>query len=192
MRNFPTFLLLFALHFLLLSPTAAEESYNYTFEIVKCPKAPAKRLLSKKDWKQFLNKSGAVVLENIQGVAQNDKYSLVFEGVKNPISYKDPRAGGYQVQYTDLGLKVDIKIKNQNDGSLFVESRGDRSIAAPIPEHPERSSVMIYESGVTMKRGQTVVAASAKGFLNTKYLKDHFPNISVTESDYLMMVITVE
>ena len=192
MKYFTPLLLLSALYFLLLSPTVAEESYNYTFEIVKCPKTPAKRLLSKKDWQQFLNKSGAVVLENIQGVARNDKYSLVFEGVKNPISYKDPRAGGYQVQYTDLGLKLDIKIKSQNDGTLFVESRGDRSVASPIPEHPERSSVMIYESGVTMKRGQTVVVASAKGIMNVRYLKEHFPDISVSESDYLMMVITVE
>lgn len=192
MKFLKTLLLLSALPILLLSPSVAEESYNYTFEIIKCPKAPTKRLLSKSDWKQFLNKSGAIVLENIQGVARNDKYSLVFEGVKNPISYKDPRAGGYQVQYTDLGLKLDIKIKSQTDGTLFVESRGDRSVASPIPEHPERSSVMIYESGVTMKKGQTVVAASAKGIMNVKYLKDHFPDIPVTESDYLMMVITVE
>jgi hypothetical protein len=192
MKNLKTFLLLSVFCFVLLSPSVAEESYNYTFEIVKCQKAPTKRLLSKKDWKQFLDKSRAVVLENIQGVARNDRYSLVFEGVKNPISYKDPRAGGYQVQYTDLGVKVDIKIKSQNDGTLFVESRGDRSVASPIPEHPERSSVMIYESGVTMKRGQTVVVASAKGIMNVRYLKEHFPDISVSESDYLMMVITVE
>ena len=65
MKYFTPLLLLSALYFLLLSPTVAEESYNYTFEIVKCPKTPAKRLLSKKDWQQFLNKSGAVVLDTV-------------------------------------------------------------------------------------------------------------------------------
>lgn len=175
-----------------LGQVSADESYNYTIEIVKCSKAPAKRVMEKNQWKSFLKKSNALVLDSLQGVTKEGKFSLVHEGHKNPLSYKDPRAGMYQVQYVDLGFKLDIGINKQKDGSLAVNSRGERSVLSPIKEHPERASVFLYESTMTMKRGQSVVAGATKGVMNVKYLKPHFPDVPVSETDYLMMVITVE
>lgn len=175
-----------------VAPATSEETYNYTVELVKCSKTPSKRVLSKSAWKSFLKQSGAIVLDSAQGVTQDSAPSLVHEGLKSPISYKDPRADMYQVQYVDLGFKIDITIKRQTDGTLYMLSRGERSVASPIPEQPKRASVVIYESGITMKRGEAAVMASTKGVMNVKYLKSHFPDIPVTESDYLMMVITVD
>ena len=44
-----------------------QESYNYNVEIVKCSKAPKKRVMDKSAWKSFLKKSDAVVLDSMQG-----------------------------------------------------------------------------------------------------------------------------
>ena len=187
--------ILFPLLALVLFFTAAPvvaQSYNYTIDIVKAENAPDRRLLLKNDWKGFLKKSGAVVLDSMQGAAKVGQFSLVHEGYKMPIAFKDPRAGMYQVQYVDLGLKIDIKVKSQDDGTLFLEARGERSVASPIKEHPKRSSVIIFESGVALKRGQTVVVGAMRGVMNVKYLKPHFPDLAVDESDYLLMVVTLE
>jgi len=191
-KTFKSLLWLSTLTFLLAGSLSAEESFNYTFDIVKCSKAPEKRLLGKSQWQSFLKNSNATVLDSMQGVTKEDEFSLVHAGQKNPIAYKDPRAGMYQVQYVDRGLKIDISIVQQKNGTLFIESRGERSVASPIQEHPERSSVMLYETGATMKKGQTAVVASIRGVMTTKYLKSQFPDVTISESDYLMMVITVE
>jgi hypothetical protein len=173
------------------APTVAQ-SYNFTIDIVKSEKAPDKRLISKSQWRSFLKKSSAVVLDSMQGAAELGKFSYILEGYKMPIPYKDPRAGAYQVQYVDLGMKTDIKVTQQDDGMLFVEARGERSVGSPIKEHPKRASAIIFESGVTLKRGQTVVISAMRGVMNLKYLKPHFPDLTVDESDYLLMVLTIE
>lgn len=188
-RLFPGLL---ALILLFTATPVVAQSYNYTLDIVKSDKAPGKRLLAKSQWKDFLKGNGSVVLDSVQGSAELGKFSMIFEGYKNPIPYKDPRSGGYQVQYVDHGLKVDINTKSQDDGTLFLEARGERSVASPTKEHPKRSSAFIFESGVSLKRGQTVVIGAMRGLMNVKYLKPHFPDLAVDESDYLLMVVTVE
>lgn len=192
MKTFKSLLWLFTLTFLLAGSLSAKESFNYTIDIVKCSKAPEKRLLDKNQWQNFLKNSNAIVLDSMQGVAEEGDFSMVHAGQKNPIAYKDPRAGMYQVQYVDLGLKIDIMIVTQKNGTIYIESRGERSVASPIQEHPEPSSVMLYETGVTMKKGQAVAVASIRGVMTARYLKNQFPDVAITESDYLMMVITVE
>lgn len=113
------------------------------------------------------------------------------EGVKNPISYIDPRANMYQVQYTDNGMKLDINVRPHSDGSIVVESRPERSSIYPHPEHPERSAVFIVESTVTMKPGQSAVLGAIRGPLALKQLQAQYPAAQFTDSDYFLITVTV-
>ena len=190
-----TGLLLLVFFGLALSPlttAAQEQSYSCTFQVVKSAGNPSSKLLSVEEWKKFLRQPGNVIMENLSEVSSADMQSYTMGGKKNPLGYNDAKSGGNQVQYVDLGAKIDAKIKPLGNGTLLVDARGERSGANPHPQAKERANSIIFESQTVMKRGQVAVFACARGSLIAKCLKDQLPAGSFKDSDWIIMAVTIE
>lgn len=190
--RFYVWLLLVGLAFTSSLASAQEQTYTYTFQVVKAPQNPGKKLLSTSEWQSFLKRPGCMVLEDVGAVSSGDAQSLSMGGTKNPFGYTDTRAAGSQVQYVDLGAKIDATIKPRSDGTLFVDARGERSTLNPHPQAKERASCAIFESGTVMKRGQVAVFVCARGPLIAKLFKFDAQGMGLSSSDWLVLALSIE
>lgn len=186
-------LLLFSLLLGLFLPAQAQnEEIQYRCQVVKASQAPKSRIMTSSDWTKFLASSQNMVLDEVGGIAQVKHPFLNAPVTKLPIPYKDPRPNMYQVQYVDIGLKLDTHVKPYPNGKLLVIARGERSLADPHPELEQRTQVFIFESETIMKRGQVAVFGGVNGPLARKHLKKQFPDLAFSETDTLLFVVSVK
>lgn len=180
----------FLLCALVVSASAQEKTVGYRLQLLTASEAPDKHIADSKYWKTFLRQ--ATVLEHIEGLTEVGKPTLVFPAYKKPLAYFDPRPGRTQVQYVDVGLKLDLTLIESSNGYFQLESRTQYSKHYPHPQLEARSKLCVYESLSFCKRGQTAVFLAIRGPLAAKHLKELFPSANITQESYFIMALTLQ
>lgn len=175
-----------------LAPTLAQEQLVYSFQVLKVKELPSKKLIDVKDWRSFVKSGKVVVLEEVGGSTVTGKDTLVHAGAKYPLSYEDPKAGMYQVQYVDHGTKIDTIFKPLSEQRYLLEARGERAIPNPHPESKDRVLVTIFESTTVLKKGQVAIFGAARGPVIERLFKEQFPAGSLQSDDWIVMVLSLE
>lgn len=108
---------------------------------------------------QFLvTQNEAKILASPRVASLSGVESLIHIGDKYPIVYFDPRAGQFQVQYVDIGIKLDVKSEVKADGYVVVEVRPEVStLLELINNQYPRTAVRIVETTMRVKDGDTII-----------------------------------
>jgi type II secretory pathway component GspD/PulD (secretin) len=139
-----------------LSPTTAVGPPTYTqlaiSEFARSPFVIASSI-------NFLVTQGeAKVLASPRIATISDKESLIHIGDKFPIVYFDPRAGQFQVQYVDIGIKLDVKPSVKADGYIVCDIRPEVSTLVELVNNQyPRTAVRTVQTLMRVKDGDTVV-----------------------------------
>ena len=134
------------------------------------------------------------VLQSLEVLTVKGEPCLVHLGEKWPIVWYDPRSEQFQIQYVDIGGKVDLTCREAGSGAWNVEIRPEISATYKInvPGDPQRlevypeTTVLIAESRIDgLKFGETSVFAkisgrAAKTYLESMGLPTDNPNLLYT------------
>jgi len=106
----------------------------------------------------LINQSDAKVISSPRVMTQSGKDAQVLIGDKFPIVYFDPRAGQFQVQYVDIGVKVVVKPTVAADGYVIVDLAPEVStLKALINNQYPQTGVTTVKTNVRVKDGDTIV-----------------------------------
>jgi hypothetical protein len=181
-------------------PARAASGYGYLFEaqVVRIPAAfhdlARAHIFEAGEWKHHLQAGEAQILESGTTIGNLGHESLTHMGEKFPISYYEPRAQSYQVQYIDVGFKIDAKIRELGQPSdLFeVDVRPERSAMVDqartaLPE----TDVITQQTMVLLKQGQVAVMGSTSGRLTSQYLRRAYPHVTFSEHDSVALTASL-
>ena len=86
------------------------------------------------------------------------KPALIHIGDKFPIVYFDPRAGQFQVQYVDIGIKLDVKVDIKGDGNIECDLNPEVStLVGLVNNQYPRTTVRRVQTVMRVKDGDTIV-----------------------------------
>jgi type IV pilus assembly protein PilQ len=86
------------------------------------------------------------------------KPALIHIGDKFPIVYFDPRAGQFQVQYVDIGIKLDVKVDIKGDGNIEADLNPEVStLVGLVNNQYPRTTVRRIQTVMRIKDGDTIV-----------------------------------
>jgi len=106
----------------------------------------------------LINNSDAKVISSPRVMTQSGKDAQVLIGDKFPIVYFDPRAGQFQVQYVDIGVKVVVKPTVSSDGYVTVDLAPEVStLKALINNQYPQTGITTVKTNVRVKDGDTIV-----------------------------------
>ena len=168
---------------------AQDETFKLTLKILKNDTVPKKRILSSADGQSFQSKS--TIVQTIEGTTRAQKPALVFLGLKNPLGYYNNEAGAKQVQYVDVGLKVDYTVAKRKN-LYSIEIRPEYSNLDPTTGVPDRANVFITETTVPIARGQTAIISRVSGKFCQPAFKALFPETDFGPKDGLFFTVTLE
>ncbi|MEW6281622.1 MAG: secretin N-terminal domain-containing protein [Candidatus Eremiobacterota bacterium] len=108
---------------------------------------------------QFLvSNNEAKILASPRVATQSGTEALIHIGDKFPIVYFDPRAGQFQVQYVDIGIKLDVKPEIKADGFIVTELRPEVSnLIELVNNQYPRTAIRTVNTTMRIKDGDTVV-----------------------------------
>jgi type II secretory pathway component GspD/PulD (secretin) len=108
---------------------------------------------------QLLQESGeAKIMASPRVGMISGKPSLIHIGDKFPIVYFDPRAGQFQVQYVDIGIKLDVKADVKSDGNVECEITPEVStLVSLVNNQYPRTAVRRIQTIMRVKDGETIV-----------------------------------
>ncbi len=193
MNKFRVVFLLLSLVGLLAHPgLAQEQNLAYTLQILHAPTAPPKKIMERQNWQRFLEESGVNVIEESGGSGALGDDFMVFPGIKNPLAYRDPKPDSYQVQYADVGLKLETLVRAAENGFLRVDARCDRSVLNPHPKLKSRTNTLLFQSAILMKPGQVAVFGCARGPVVERLMKEQLPPGQFQPGDWIIMALTIE
>jgi type II secretory pathway component GspD/PulD (secretin) len=103
------------------------------------------------------NNDGDVIAEP-RVVTQSGKEATILIGNKFPIVFFDPRAGQFQVQYVDIGVKLQVKPTVTGDGYIVMDVKPDISqfVALINNQFPETATTQA-NINCRVKDGNTLV-----------------------------------
>ncbi|MHB2020700.1 MAG: secretin N-terminal domain-containing protein [Candidatus Xenobia bacterium] len=106
----------------------------------------------------LISQNDAVVVAQPRVVTQSGKDATILIGNKFPIVFFDPRAGQFQVQYVDIGVKLQVKPVVASDGYILMDIKPDVSqfVALINNQFPETATRQAQLS-CRVKDGNTVV-----------------------------------
>ena len=181
----PTLLVLIAV----LCGPALAQPLAVRFTLLQTSKPPARKLMDNASWRKELQSPTYQVLDSGTCSAEG-KEAYAFMGRKLPISYYDPRAEAAQVQYTDVGFKIDCKPRNLGNGLVEVEVRIEKTQL--VETDGNATSGFIADTRVVMKRGQTAVVATTRGVTTKTYLGAAYPNLPFGEETTVLFALTLD
>jgi hypothetical protein len=120
------------------------------------------------------------VLQSLELMTVPDHPSLLMLGEKWPIVYFDHRAEQFQIQYVDIGGKLDLTCRSAGADAWNVEIRPEASAMNEIdlPGDPRdlevypKTTVLVAETNiVNLKFGETSVFAKITGRAARSYLE---------------------
>lgn len=117
------------------------------------------------------------VLNEMEMLTSTDLESLVMIGDKWPIIYFDPRAQQFQVQYVDVGAKLDVKVKLAAQGNFDLEIRPETSNVLEVKNEGElrtypQTNVLICETRYqSLKPGETLLFGHFRSGTATRFLQ---------------------
>lgn len=108
---------------------------------------------------QFLvSQNEAKILAAPRVAALSGQDALIHIGDKYPIVYFDPRAGQFQVQYVDIGIKLDVTSTVKSDGYVIIDVRPEVStLLELINNQYPRTAVRVIQTKMRVKDGDTII-----------------------------------
>lgn len=112
------------------------------------------------------------LLQSVDLMSVTGVECLTMLGHKNPIIYYDPRALQFQIQFVDIGFKLDVVARSAGPDAFSVTSRHEFSAAHAVRTEGDgvqktsypQTSVFIAEAKVpSLNYGDTVVLGRASG-----------------------------
>lgn len=117
------------------------------------------------------------ILHELELLTCTEKDSLLHLGQKWPIIYRDPRADLFQIQYVDIGAKLDVKCKSTSSGKFDIEVRPETSSVLDLKAH---GNLQVYPvandfiseaifNGLSPK--ETMILGTMRGSTASRFLK---------------------
>ena len=107
------------------------------FNLLQMSDAQMERLEGKESLPEGL---GGKDIASLELLTLTGEPSLLHLGEKWPIVYYDPRAEQFQVQYVDTGLKLDITVKSNENGTFRMSVRPETSFLNSVRGSSEDGS----------------------------------------------------
>lgn len=142
------------------------------------------------------SKSSGKLLQSSALVTSTGNEALVHFGGKYPLTYFDPRAQQFQVQYVDIGQKVDVRCQQQGSSHYRVEIRPEFSVkdgiksgkaaeGDEITSYPSTVVFITENTLVNLQLGQTAIVGRTRGdevqrVWDAHGIKNADPNIIAT------------
>ena len=137
------------------------------------------------------------VLQSLELMLVTQQDGLLVFGHKSPIIYYDARATQFQVQYVDTGVKLDVKVEAEGEGTYKLEARAEFSRiermrtfgAAPAQATYPQVQVIIPNTSLSQVRpGESYIVSrtdetAARGWLQSQGLSGG--------ADRLVVVVTL-
>lgn len=155
------------------------------------------------EWKQGwrikasdLEEDGVHRLQTTEVVGITDRECSVFVGRKNHIVYYDPRASQFQVQYVDVGAKLDCKCKTSPSGKLsatvYTElSWLEKNLNDGKASYPETITLKSQLDSPAFEFGERVLVGNVQGAEAQHYLQV-LGGSSGAKNDNVYFVLSVE
>jgi len=106
----------------------------------------------------LVTQNEAKILASPRVASLSGEEALIHIGDKYPIVYFDPRAGQFQVQYVDIGIKLDVTSTVKADGYVLIDVRPEVStLLELINNQYPRTAVRIIETKMRVKDGDTII-----------------------------------
>lgn len=117
----------------------------------------------------LITRNEAKVLAAPRVATRSGRDALIHIGDKFPIVYFDPRAGQFQVQYVDIGIKLDVKPEIKADGYVIVDLRPEVSTLVDLVNNQyPRTAVRTVNTSMRVKDGNTIIIG---GLINEQDLQ---------------------
>ena len=137
-------------------------------------------------------------LQTSELMVQTSKESLLALGRKFPITYFDPRASQFQVQYIDTGMKVDVTVTPAATGGYRVESYNEfaetemlRTGGTPIiAAYPQTNVFSSHTDKSGVNIGDALVLGTVDGPSAQRCLKS-IAGVDGTGGDSVVMIMTL-
>ena len=105
----------------------------------------------------LIKNTEAKILANPKIATMNNLDATILVGERIPLVYYDPRAGLYQAQYIDTGIKLDVKPTISPDGYVTMKLSPQVSEPGEFIQNFPRISTRSAQTTVRVKSGETVV-----------------------------------
>lgn len=175
---------------MVLAGSVLAQPLSVRYSLVQTTRPPVKKLMDNASWRQELESPACKVLDSGSCSATWKEEAYAFMGRKLPIPYYDPRAEASQVQYTDVGFKIDCKPRPLANGLIELEVRIEKTQL--VEADGNATSGFITDTRVVMKRGQTAVLSTTRGLATKTYLGAAYPNLPFDEATTVMIVLTLD
>ena len=122
-------------------------------------------------------------------------------GEKYPIVYYEPKATQFQIQYVDVGMKLDVRCE-ATEGDFLIDANPEMSAIVathtvgnpPSASYPETVMFRVVNQVPHVRYGESVIVGRIHGPSAHRLMQSsHLPGATPTTSagDNLMMVVTV-
>lgn len=106
----------------------------------------------------LISQNEAKVLASPRVAAQSGTEAQIHIGDKFPIVYFDPRAGQFQVNYVDIGIKLDVTANVKQDGYVVCKILPEVSTLVELVNNQyPRTAVRKVTTDARIKDGETLV-----------------------------------
>jgi len=106
----------------------------------------------------LVSQNEAKVLASPRVAAQSGTEAQIHIGDKFPIVYFDPRAGQFQVNYVDIGIKLDVTAQVKTDGYVVCKILPEVSTLVELVNNQyPRTAVRKVTTDARIKDGETLV-----------------------------------
>lgn len=155
------------------------------------------------EWKQGwkikaadLDESGVYRLQTTEVVGVTERDCQAFVGRKNPIVYYDARGTQFQVQYVDVGAKLDCKCKILPTGKLSAKlytelSWLEKNLNDGKASYPETIVLKSQVDSPPFEFGERLLVGNVQGVEAQHYLKVLGAS-SGAKNDNVYFVLSVE
>ncbi len=126
----------------------------------------------------LITHSEAQLLANPRISALDNQPASLLVGTQYPIVYFDPKAGNFQVNYVDIGVKIDITPVINSDGYITTQLHAERSTITglvqtfPILDQREADSTLRVKDGDTIVLGGMLDDETTKSLSKIPVLGD--------------------
>lgn len=141
-------------------------------------------------WDALCRADHAELLEDLVVNSLTGIESQVHLGNKRPFTYVDPRAQRAQVNYVDVGCKVDVRADPSGDGGYDIKVLPElSSYASNDPGNLEPTDVLKASTAVMLRPGEVAVVGATRGAWTSRVLGANYPQEHLGSNDTVLIVI---
>jgi len=181
----------------LAGTAASPPSCNAELQVLRIPASSkeldATRFLEKSELLRLVRERKVQSLEAATAVGLVNDSIPILVGRKVPVVYTDPRSGGSQVQYTDVGLKALVNVTAEAGDRFSVYVKAERTALVEDDAAPWQTSRGFMAAAQFLVRPtQVALFARTRGMLTPQAMKHAYPGVPFAEGDSLVLALSVD